>query len=544
MGRIRSHRAGGELNCQPILIISTVLALLAVFWAGVTNLDAATFELSPRKVYAYPGEEDKIVPLLLTNSDSVAGWEILMEYDNSGGVVSGVSLYDSLQAVDPAGDTLVWFYAPWHGHPESRPEYFSYNLNAGGHENWVRVIGIMDLQGPEDPIPPVAPGEEQLMFGFVFDVNPFWDGQSIVFDFQTTDCSDNTLSDPTGWILWGPDTLSAPPSTCPDRPESLRVIRLTRGSGIEARQASCGDVNDNGIPWEVSDGVALIQYLQSGTQYPVMAAGDVDSCVGVTWSDYGTMAMVVGGCWPPPSTCPPTTSPQPSLLDTLIIGNILVSPGENVLVDVGVVNSESLGFLTIPLLYDTSSFTAESVWVNDIFPEWEIAELEIDDTAGTVIISLLNEGQCPPGHVAKLAPGRHCVASILFAVDPMAEDTMINIDTCSTDRFWLQWDCSIPVVVSGMVDEFIRADADADMDLDMADALYILKYLYIPWLTPPCMDALDADDGGHVSMGDAIQILRYMYVPGTPPIPAPFPDCGVDPTLDRLDCGSHPCMEQ
>ncbi len=90
---------------------------------------------------------------------------------------------------------------------------------------------------------------------------------------------------------------------------------------------------------------------------------------------------------------------------------------------------------------------------------------------------------------------------------------------------------------------FIRADADADMDIEMADAVYALRYLYIPGAPdPPCMDAADANDDGNVLMNDVVYTLAYLYVPGAPQPPLPFPDCGPDPTVDELDCNDHPCM--
>jgi hypothetical protein len=95
------------------------------------------------------------------------------------------------------------------------------------------------------------------------------------------------------------------------------------------------------------------------------------------------------------------------------------------------------------------------------------------------------------------------------------------------------------------MDEFIRADADADMDVEMSDAIFTLKYLYVPGADePPCKDGADSDDGGVIEMSDAIYTLKYLYVPGSPPPPAPGPsDCGADPTEDGLDCVDHPCMD-
>jgi hypothetical protein len=43
-------------------------------------------------------------------------------------------------------------------------------------------------------------------------------------------------------------------------------------------------------------------------------------------------------------------------------------------------------------------------------------------------------------------------------------------------------------------------------------------------------------------MHDALYVLEYLYVPGSPQPPAPFPNCGSDPTEDEYDCESHYCF--
>lgn len=94
------------------------------------------------------------------------------------------------------------------------------------------------------------------------------------------------------------------------------------------------------------------------------------------------------------------------------------------------------------------------------------------------------------------------------------------------------------------IPEFVRGDAQSNMMVGMEDAVFILRYKFIPGSpVPSCMDAADADDNGEVGMEDAVYILRYKFIPGSPQPPPPFPECGSDPTPDELDCGFHPCME-
>lgn len=101
----------------------------------------------------------------------------------------------------------------------------------------------------------------------------------------------------------------------------------------------------------------------------------------------------------------------------------------------------------------------------------------------------------------------------------------------------------LTVTVTQTLPTFIRGDADSNMVVGMPDAVYVLRYKFIPGSPPPsCMDAGDADDDAIVGMPDAVYILKYKFVPGSPPPPPPFPDCGVDLTGDELGCEFHPCM--
>jgi len=85
---------------------------------------------------------------------------------------------------------------------------------------------------------------------------------------------------------------------------------------------------------------------------------------------------------------------------------------------------------------------------------------------------------------------------------------------------------------------FIRADANFDREINLADAIYILAYLFGRGEgEPTCMDACDANDSGSVDIGDAIYILGFLFAKGSPPA-YPFPDPGIDadPTDDLGPC--------
>lgn len=96
-------------------------------------------------------------------------------------------------------------------------------------------------------------------------------------------------------------------------------------------------------------------------------------------------------------------------------------------------------------------------------------------------------------------------------------------------------DLTIDVVVDGI---FLRGDADGNLRLDLADAINNLVFMTNACPDCPiplCPKALDVNDNGMIDLGDAIQLLNFLYIGGSPPA-APFPDPGVDPTPDGLDC--------
>jgi hypothetical protein len=92
--------------------------------------------------------------------------------------------------------------------------------------------------------------------------------------------------------------------------------------------------------------------------------------------------------------------------------------------------------------------------------------------------------------------------------------------------------------------DFKRGDSNADCSFNIADAIYILQWLFANGPDFMCYDAADADDDGIIDIYDAVYLLNYLFIGGAvnPPPPYPFPDCGPDPTtpVDTLTCDSYP----
>jgi hypothetical protein len=88
---------------------------------------------------------------------------------------------------------------------------------------------------------------------------------------------------------------------------------------------------------------------------------------------------------------------------------------------------------------------------------------------------------------------------------------------------------------------FLRGECNSDGKRNIADAVYLLAYLFSPPNPLTCDDAADANDDGKLNIADAVTILSFLFG-GSGPLPAPFDDCAPDPTTDgdALGCASYP----
>ncbi|MGE3165738.1 MAG: hypothetical protein AB7O52_12580 [Planctomycetota bacterium] len=95
------------------------------------------------------------------------------------------------------------------------------------------------------------------------------------------------------------------------------------------------------------------------------------------------------------------------------------------------------------------------------------------------------------------------------------------------------------VFITGMPagPQLVRGDCNDDGSTNLTDAVFLLNFLF-PQGAPPalgCVDACDANDDGGLNIPDAVTLLLALFGMPTQPLPGPL-SCGVDPTLDALDC--------
>lgn len=87
---------------------------------------------------------------------------------------------------------------------------------------------------------------------------------------------------------------------------------------------------------------------------------------------------------------------------------------------------------------------------------------------------------------------------------------------------------------------FVRGDANGDGEVTAADAIFAVDYFFRGGRSPDCPEAVNANDDRKLDVGDPVYTLNTLFR-GLTEIPAPFPDCGADPT-DGFGCPVASCL--
>ena len=210
--------------------------------------------------------EEVYYPVYLSNSEPIEGYNVLLAYDPS-----------CLTLKDVVENEIGGYHC----------EYFGYAmLGPGAVDEWpaVRVEGSRNVNNGKD-VPPIPPGDDNILFYLVFDVHtePVMN-RTCDIKFIVGECGDNSLTDTSG-VLYVPEIAEvmlegdsiggcAFAEFNVDSCGSLSVIKdlaLVDGFGwvegyegccmgetcpigcIKANVSGIGDVNLNGIPFEISD---------------------------------------------------------------------------------------------------------------------------------------------------------------------------------------------------------------------------------------------------------------------------------------------------
>ncbi len=227
--------------------------------------------LSIGNISALPGSTISL-PVSLENpgrTSTVGGFEILVNWNTTALTLNGIT----------------------RGGRTGSFEYFRVN-NGDAGEGTSRITGIADIRNGVVS-PPLQPGNGPIFF-LEFSVSP--DESMIGVDlpviFLNLDQTDNTLSDSTGYLLVHPN--------------------LTNGlvSIIGPDDFITGDINLNGVPYEIADVVLYVNHLTDNIGFPFnpiqVEASDVNADgIPETVADLVYLINIVAGIIQPPGKLEP-----------------------------------------------------------------------------------------------------------------------------------------------------------------------------------------------------------------------------------------------
>jgi len=104
----------------------------------------------------------------------------------------------------------------------------------------------------------------------------------------------------------------------------------------------------------------------------------------------------------------------------------------------------------------------------------------------------------------------------------------------------------LPTRVDGTI-EFVnqplfkRGDANGEGVVNIADAIFMIQYIFNDGPSPQCMEAANANGDSFTDISDAIFLIQFQFLDGNQP-PAPYPACGVDTVGPSGSCNTYnPC---
>ncbi len=219
----------------------------------------------------------------------------------------------------------------------------------------------------------------------------------------------------------------------------------------------------------------------------------------------------------------PLTDAKPhyivALADTLTYVSDTVFAGQTAVVDVNLVNSQTLEGFVIPIDFSSSNLLT--------FDSFSVAGTRADG-----FLNLLLAGSGPQKKIAvlirdtgtPLPPGDGPVLRFFFRTDPYAfANASITIDTVTIENEDLKLSTAdfdyVPVANSGQVvmANVIRGDANHDGAINVGDAVYIINYVFRDGPGPITIQSGDANTDFIVDVGDSVYLINYIFKNGPPP---------------------------
>lgn len=216
--------------------------------------------------------------------------------------------------------------------------------------------------------------------------------------------------------------------------------------------------------------------------------------------------------------------------DTVRVASLSAQPGEQIVVPVYLHNVEELAAISIPLTYDPTAMTCDSVsFAGTRIDYINITEANVDTAAGGILFGMVVFTE------QYLQPGDGVVANLYMSVKPEAESQVSVIDSGffpPAGQFLLFDPASQSIYPEFQYGNIfigvnLYGDANASGGIEIGDGVYLIQYVFKGQRPPIPVDAGDANRDDGVNIGDVVYIINYIFKGGPPPAKAaPGVDAG------------------
>ena len=163
------------------------------------------------------------VPIKLVNSDPIGGMELLVKFDPTEFTFLGASRQGCR--------TEKW-------------EYFVCREKDIGFYRVIKIVGIADFPNQVPVTPLLADSGVIVNLSFRVTTDPYLNGLLLPLEFSSFDFTDNTFSTPRGKFI----------------PQE-KINKVPGGVWLNPDNTLIGDINQNGLPFEIADAVRLAAYF-------------------------------------------------------------------------------------------------------------------------------------------------------------------------------------------------------------------------------------------------------------------------------------------
>jgi hypothetical protein len=206
--------------------------------------------------------------------------------------------------------------------------------------------------------------------------------------------------------------------------------------------------------------------------------------------------------------------------DTVRIGSIEVQPGAHTSLPIYLQNSAPVTGYCIPLHYNHMLLRCDSVTFSGTRTDDQFrTAINVNQATGEFILAAI------AGSTSRLESGTGPVAELWVTADTTVADTLVLIDGAfypPAARLHLV-DASAhsaePHFQSGSIyiTEDLRGDANEDNRVNIADAVFLISYIFKDEDAPLTLTSGDANSDGKINIGDAVYIVNFIFRDGPPP---------------------------